>query len=741
MRAAATAGWNEVLGPSWIPGTDEHWDRISALRQRINEAGGIGRREDTAAVQEARIRAVESVFVDCARDDVNDYVAYTVVDPATGGPVFQEKAHREFQDALASGGNVDLAAHRGLGKTTQAMAALEHLIGTNPSELIKLVSEGSATAEERVRDVGNNLLTNPRVRRVFPHLAAHPGMPWTDHSITVARDLRNRNPTLGGYGMNAAAVGGRYSLLLGDDATPPEAMFSEAIRNRSKKKWNSVWAPMGVSGSRTWFVYTPWNELDLTAHIRSLDSFRHLFFAVGGPEGCYSCPENNGEPCDIPFHNPWTPRVWTPEKLRGRYNELGAMAYELAFRLNARALGTTLFKPAYFEGSDVMRTDMVLGEPGRIWRGRGVLTVIGVDLSLGGEASHDWVVIFVLGFDEFGTKYVVDIQRFRSADYRDHIARIAAVSAKYDPELVYVESTGFQRLYADMLQHQTSIPVRPFLPLGAGHAKKTEGAPKKDLVWGVPGLAAEMQNRKWRFPIGDAASKEKIAIFQAECQAFVFTDEGKLEGVGSHDDTVMAAWAANSAARRMGAGMDVPEAPTAKAIAKTDIGGQGVGVEDFARGKGPSSTPAELGLRSDPSAGTAVRVTVPANFPRPSKRVYSRIYKALSMFERAELEAVARLTQGGTVPEITPMLAAGVPARVAGPVFGLAKRDGSEGVLYVLGDCLREVQEAAVLMPLSEEPDFEDLLGADGADEEDELDRLEDQAWAAFDNDEDDGDE
>jgi len=79
----------------------------------------------------------------------------------------------------------------------------------------------------------------------------------------------------------------------------------------------------------------------------------------------------------------------------------------------------------------------------------------------------------------------------------------------------------------------------------------SQTANKNDLEKGVPSLRPLLENKKWRCPQGDTNSVEKARIWIGEMNAFSWIN-GKVQGVGSHDDTVMAAWIAEQAVRRGG---------------------------------------------------------------------------------------------------------------------------------------------------------------------------------------------
>jgi len=90
-----------------------------------------------------------------------------------------------------------------------------------------------------------------------------------------------------------------------------------------------------------------------------------------------------------------------------------------------------------------------------------------------------------------------------------------------------------------MARETTDLPVREFVT----------GRKKAHLEEGVPGLRVLFENRKFKIPRGDQRSIEITNILVRELNAFGFM-EGKVQGIGEHDDTVMALYIANEAIKQ-----------------------------------------------------------------------------------------------------------------------------------------------------------------------------------------------
>lgn len=165
-------------------------------------------------------------------------------------------------------------------------------------------------------------------------------------------------------------------------------------------------------------------------------------------------------------------------------------------------------------------------------------TYIGCDLALSAGAGADYTVFLTLGVDSAGNRYILDIFREKGLSYKGQFEKIVELSKRYRPQLVYVEANQYQRVLVDMLRDRTDIPVKPFIT----------GRKKVDLIEGVPGLRVLFENGKIRIPRGDDRSIDLTDVLVRELVNFGWR-EGKLEGVGEHDDTVMALYIADQAVK------------------------------------------------------------------------------------------------------------------------------------------------------------------------------------------------
>ena len=166
-------------------------------------------------------------------------------------------------------------------------------------------------------------------------------------------------------------------------------------------------------------------------------------------------------------------------------------------------------------------------------------TFIGCDLAISASTAADYTCYITLGLDEDGNRYILDIFREKGMSYREQIDKLRELNIRYRPKIILIESNQFQKVIFEMARETTDLPVREFVT----------GRKKSHLEEGVPGLRVLFENRKFKIPRGDQRSIEITNILVRELNAFGFM-EGKVQGIGEHDDTVMALYIANEAIKQ-----------------------------------------------------------------------------------------------------------------------------------------------------------------------------------------------
>jgi hypothetical protein len=175
-------------------------------------------------------------------------------------------------------------------------------------------------------------------------------------------------------------------------------------------------------------------------------------------------------------------------------------------------------------------------------RARGWTTFMGVDIARSANVGADFFVIFVVAKDRQGNIHIVDIRRSKGLSFRDQLAEISMAAQLYDPALCFIEANAMQQVYTQEMRRMTDVPVKEFTTLATN---------KYPLDRGVPGLRIGLENQKTIIPRGDDLSIRITDIWISECTQFGYID-GKLQGIGEHDDCVMGWWMACEAAKAGG---------------------------------------------------------------------------------------------------------------------------------------------------------------------------------------------
>lgn len=130
-----------------------------------------------------------------------------------------------------------------------------------------------------------------------------------------------------------------------------------------------------------------------------------------------------------------------------------------------------------------------------------------------------------------GLRRLLDIERWQRISFDGQISLIVSQWKKFGADMVVIESDSAQQIWAQKVAKDTAVPV-----------VKHDAGDKRDLTKGVPGLLIQLDNRKWEIPwMPGTYHHDEVATMLDEFAAFGW-NEGKLEGVGEHDDTVMAFW-------------------------------------------------------------------------------------------------------------------------------------------------------------------------------------------------------
>jgi hypothetical protein len=332
-----------------------------------------------------------------------------------------------------------------------------------------------------------------------------------------------------GYGKKIRGRHPKYIVL--DDVLNDEDMYSEMVRRKHVDYYKSAVSPMVTPTGQIVVVGTPYHQDDLYFGFLRKNA-EYVFRSYPG----LVIDRATGK------QKPLFPWLWSLEKLEQKKREIGTVAFTREIMVqpinDEMAIFPSDLFPPLFNKTLCIRpnrsTRRALGIEHSVF--------MGVDIARSANVGADYFVIFVVGKDDHGNIFILDIIRRKGLQFRNQIALIESVSKFYDPQLVFIESNAAQQVLSDEVRRTTRVPVKEFV---------TTAQNKYPLDKGVPGLRILMENGKVFIPRGDDRSIGLTNAWMFEMQQFGFMD-GKLQGIGAHDDQVMAFWFAIEASKHGG---------------------------------------------------------------------------------------------------------------------------------------------------------------------------------------------
>ena len=235
----------------------------------------------------------------------------------------------------------------------------------------------------------------------------------------------------------------------------------------------------------------------------------------------YPCLDSNNDPL-------WKER-WDYEALMGRKAEIGSLKFTREYLCIPVSTGTALFGQEFLENAK--NRDLILKLGHR--KDKGYKYYVGVDPAI--STDGDYNVILVLEVDDEKNKSIVHVDRAKNVQFRENIEKLNLIGKIFQPEVVLYETNTFAKAFTQELRAISDLNVRDF---------DTTRRKKQEIILN---LQMNFENGKISLPCGDGNSRRMSHLIVEELSMFSITDSGKFEGVGAHDDLVMALALANAA--------------------------------------------------------------------------------------------------------------------------------------------------------------------------------------------------
>jgi intein/homing endonuclease len=372
---------------------------------------------------------------------------------------------------------------------------------------IFIFSATAAQAEIILENIRTELETNPKLSHLVP---TRKTLGWSSRDLRLANGywIRAR-----GYGTKVR--GGHPQDIVVDDGLNDETIYSPTVRQKQIDYFLSAIVNMVHPKGRIIVVGTPFTVDDLYGVLAENPAYTFRAYQALTQDGLALFPER-----------------YSLADLAAKKIEIGPIRFAREFLCQALHDDMSLFPHRLFIGDPVEQPLVKLGMPLAFWMEAGITSVYtGVDFALSANVGADFTVIFTIGLDGVGNRWILDIRRFHGMPYQEQKSQIIEVGRLYQPGLIVCEANQAQRIFGDTLITETDLPILCY----------TTGVEKHALDKGVPGLRILFENRKYRIPRGDARSVELTNQWAHELTAFTW-HEGKLASLTGHDDLPMANW-------------------------------------------------------------------------------------------------------------------------------------------------------------------------------------------------------
>lgn len=231
--------------------------------------------------------------------------------------------------------------------------------------------------------------------------------------------------------------------------------------------------------------------------------------------------------------------------LNAKFKTMGPLLYDREILTTPRSSESSMFPRELFE-PDFLRNEQFLKWYVKPYGVEDRYAVASAwDIAWSEKSGGDWMVKMTAVLDrQTGRRKLIDILRVQKLSFVEQVELVQAEWEKYHDDVVVMEADAAQKVWGQFIGETTAVPI---MRHEAG-ATQVDGG-KRDLTTGIPSLIMQLSAHRWEWPNERGTfHNENFEIFLSEAEAFGWVD-GKLEGVGEHDDTVMAwyhlQWAMN----------------------------------------------------------------------------------------------------------------------------------------------------------------------------------------------------
>ena len=406
-------------------------------------------------------------------------------------PIRQAPHHVHLQEIITNERRAVILYPVGFGKTTQITMRILWELGLDSTLRILVLSSKGPQAAKIVGTVAREMVQNPFVRSVFPNLKPAIGVirqsvdTWRGAALRVyGAPTNQKDPSVAAFGIDGAVSGSRADIIFGDNLMDFENTLSRHQRNKVLDRFKKeVMTRVVPKTGRVYITDTAWTRDDLPHELIGRKSWFSVVF------DCMTNPFGEGVL--------WEGRFPLDELMRIK-SEIGTLAFDLTYRNIPMSDSMAIFKEAHiqqWEGTCEWH-DQYIGV-------RRIVT--GVDLAVQAGQEHD-LTVFVTVEDCIDYWNLINIQATQIAA-GDILRKIVSIHEAFHMRAAIgqfiVENNAAQEYIVQMARDAAlmkAMGVKESSIRTLNVTGRTTTSIKRDIEFGIPGVAADIEMGRWRFP-------------------------------------------------------------------------------------------------------------------------------------------------------------------------------------------------------------------------------------------------
>lgn len=341
---------------------------------------------------------------------------------------------------------------------------------SHPETTILYVSATADLAEKQLKFI-KDILTSDIYRHYWPEMVnvnENYRERWAVNEISVDHPKRKaegvRDPSVKAVGLTANIVGFHCNVAVLDDIVVPTNAYTELGREQTKAFYSQL-SSIETTGAKEWTVGTRYHPADIYKDMVDMVEF----FEKDGQEterAVYEVFQRQVE-----THGEF---LW-PKQRRDDGKTFGFDWAELA-RKKAKYLDVTQFHAQYYNNPNATtegavshnnfqyyNREALINRSGAWYLGEKLLNVYAsIDFSYSVSKTADFTVIMVIGVDEDGFIYILEIDRFRTKSIREMYEHAERLHRKWHFLRLRAEVTAAQQLVVNQMKdymRQVNLPL------------------------------------------------------------------------------------------------------------------------------------------------------------------------------------------------------------------------------------------------------------------------------------------